>query len=123
MLKKTLLTALLFASTITTAHISIDFTATVENDLGIQSVSGNISTENNIAKAFTYDDFMIEILPQEENDTITLFTKIYTKVNDTFELLSQPVIAAEWNTPAVITLGNDANSYTLCVVVTECSAE
>ena len=126
MLKKTLLSALLAASTIATAQINLDLSLTLNQDTE-NSVTGAIVVDENVTTSIVFnglDSMVVNLLADTNDDIVSIQTQFFQKT-ETEELVAitelLPVQVALGN-PATITINDQDSSNTLTLTITPTTA-
>lgn len=108
MLKKALLSTLLLLSNFAAAQINLDFDVTIVIESLDYNASFNLLIDDNNTGSFEDEFILINVVPQQNTDNVTVQASIYIKTEFGTFLISQPSVQLAWNTPATITLGNSA---------------
>jgi len=125
MLKKTLLSALIAASTIATAHINLNIDITITDQVNEYKNKGSVVVEENVPMTIEFTDIdalVVGINAQTEDNIVTIQARFFEK-NDADEL--SPIsdvftVPVPFNEPAIITLDepNNAGSIILSIIPT-----
>jgi hypothetical protein len=122
MLKKTLLSTAFVASNFVMASIAVNFDVAMQTNNDVVHVASTVITENNRLASFENDDFIVDILPNVEEDEALIQANIYQKIEAEVQLIAQPVLKTILNEDGGIALSNDEGN-TLTFVVNVSQAE
>jgi len=119
MIKKLLLSTLVFVSSIAAQNINVHFSFMIDGAQQNYSFVGDITTPMNKVESFINDDFIIDFLVTEHNEqNVIVNTNVYQKNDGVVSLIAQPEFATTFNSPAIIKIGSETNgtlSFTITV--------
>jgi len=128
MFKKALLSTLIVASTIATAHINLNLDLTIKNEINEHNATGTVTIEENITASIMFDGLdalVVDINAQTDGENVTLQTQFFQKI-DTDELLTISelfTVQVPFDQPATITLHETDSDGSLVLSIIPTTAE